>query len=93
MIIVNARIFDLSMTQRFSFQFLIILPKVGLVSNQLYHRFDDLAKQPAANNKKGVVGNTGNTTPSVAKPTNKKPKILYINFETRLDEEIIVSMT
>ena len=44
-------------------------------------RSDPLAKKNAANNKKGVVGNTGRTTPIAPKPKNKKPNPMYIYFK------------
>ncbi len=38
-------------------------------------RGDDFAKQAAATNIKGVVGNKGNTAPSIPNATKKRPVI------------------
>jgi hypothetical protein len=38
---------------------------------------DDLAKQPADNSKKGVVGNKGKKIPITPKPKQMKPSDLY----------------
>lgn len=62
--------------QRLSCQSKIKEPKRGLFISQLCHLGEDLAKQAAATNKKGVVGRTGKNMPNVAKPTNKKPNNL-----------------
>ncbi len=60
-------------------QFKINGPKVLLVKRRRCISGEDLAKQAAATNKKGVVGKMGSTTPKIAKPTNSIPVILNIN--------------
>lgn len=51
----------------------IIGPKILFSNNFLCSLGDDLAKQPAATNKNGVVGSNGKATPSAAKPTKNMP--------------------
>jgi hypothetical protein len=46
-----------------------------LSNNILYILGEDLAKQAAATNKKGVVGKMGKTTPKIARPTKNNPTI------------------
>lgn len=50
--------------------------------NQLSSLFEDLAKQKAASNKKGTVGNTGNTTPTAPSPALIHPKRIYNIFSS-----------
>ena len=48
--------------------------------NQSLIRFEPFAKQYAANNKNGVVGNTGKIMPIAPSPVAKIPIIRYIIF-------------
>ena len=63
-----------------SCQFLMIGPNVLFDNNHWCHLLDDLAKHPADNKRKGVVGNNGKNTPMPAIPRNIKPNNLYKNM-------------
>jgi len=77
-IVLNAMHLALRGIVRCSCQSVIIGPKILFDNNFLCNLGEDFAKQLAATNKKGVVGNTGNAAPKIAKPTNKQP----INFNS-----------
>jgi hypothetical protein len=55
----------------------IIGPKIRFDSSHRCHFSEDLAKQPAATSKKGVVGSSGKNTPIRPIPKNMKPSDLY----------------
>lgn len=63
--------------QRLSSQFLSIGPNNSLLSSHLCHFSDDLAKNQADSNRKGVAGRTGSNTPRMASPRNRNPRGLY----------------
>jgi len=46
-------------------------------------RGEDLAKQAAATNKKGVVGRSGKIAPNIARPTKNRPEIFNKIFFNR----------
>ena len=64
----------LSETQRLTSQFLSIGPNNSLSRSQRCIRGDDLAKQAAASNTKGVVGKSGNATPTAPSARNNNPR-------------------
>jgi len=47
-------------------------------------RGEDLAKQAAATNKKGVVGRRGKIAPKIARPTKNRPEIFNNMFFNRI---------
>lgn len=73
-----ARIFALRLIAPDARQSAIGGPSVGCSINQLWNRSDDRAKQNAASNRNGTVGNSGSTTPIMARPTQMKPLISQI---------------
>jgi len=75
-----ARIFAVRDIQRSSCHFFITGPNFGCDKSHWYHLSEDFAKQAAATSNKGVVGNKGRKMPKAAKPTNKKPRDLYISI-------------
>jgi hypothetical protein len=73
-IITIATTLVLRLIQRLSSQFLRIGPNRLLLSNHLCHFSDDLAKNQADSNRKGVDGRTGSTAPKIASPRNRNPR-------------------
>jgi len=59
-------------------QFLTSGPKTRWFSSQLDRAGDDLAKQNAANNTNGVVGNNGNTAPKMPSTRENTPAVIQI---------------
>jgi hypothetical protein len=60
-----------------SCQSVIMGPKIRFDNSHRCHFSDDLAKQAAETNRKGVVGSNGKNNPITAKPKNMKPSDLY----------------
>ena len=71
-----ASIFTLREIHRFFSQSCKVGPNSSLRSSQPCKRGDDFAKQAAASNTKGVVGNSGTTTPIPPSNRNKRPSAI-----------------
>ena len=71
-----ASIFTLREIHRFFSQSSKVGPNSSLRSSQPCKRGDDFAKQAAASNTKGVVGNSGTMTPMPPSNRNNKPSAI-----------------
>ena len=72
----TASFFTLAETHLFLSQSSNMGPNSSLRKSQLCRRGDDLAKQAAASNTNGVVGNSGSTTPTAPSNRNKRPNAI-----------------
>lgn len=72
----TASVFTLADTHLFFSQSRSMGPNTWLRKSQLCKRGDDLAKQAAASNTKGVVGNSGRATPMPPSNRNRRPSAI-----------------
>jgi hypothetical protein len=70
-----ARIFTLRGIPLPASKFLIIVPKRGLLINQVWRRSEDLAKQKPDNSTSGTVGRSGTRAPITPSTKDRIPVI------------------